>query len=85
MCLKKRPHATVMKPLHVCKDDYQKEYTDASFFAALRKAYYKHRSWKEKALFKLKKIDFVKVVSWFICQKAQLLLTQTSLNFALGT
>jgi hypothetical protein len=36
MCLKKRPYATKLEPLHVCKDDEQNDYNDASFFAALR-------------------------------------------------
>lgn len=64
MCLKKRPYATKMEPLHVCKDEKQNSYTDASFFKALRKAYYSQRSWKEKLLFKLNKIEFVEV--WFM-------------------
>ncbi|KAF8854908.1 hypothetical protein BDZ45DRAFT_25601 [Acephala macrosclerotiorum] len=59
MCFKKRPYATKMEPLHVCKDEQQNAYTDASFFQALRKAYYQRRSWKEKLLFKLSKIEFV--------------------------
>jgi hypothetical protein len=61
MCLKKRPYATKLEPLHVCKDEDQDEYNDARFFAALRRSYYKHRSWNDKVLFKLKKIDFVEV------------------------
>lgn len=48
MCLKKRPYATKMEPLHVCKDEQQNTYTDASFFRALRKAYYQHRSWERE-------------------------------------
>jgi hypothetical protein len=61
MCLKKRPYATKLTPLHVCKDNDQKEFNDATFFQSLRKAYYKQRSWTEKLLFKLKKIEFVEV------------------------
>ncbi|KAH7360332.1 hypothetical protein BKA65DRAFT_183060 [Rhexocercosporidium sp. MPI-PUGE-AT-0058] len=59
MCLKKRPFATKLEPLHVCKDEKRNDYTDATFFRALRNAYYTRRSWREKLLFKLKKIEFV--------------------------
>ena len=61
ICLKKPPYATKLEPLHVCKDKEKKDYTDASFFKALRLAYYKQRSWTEKMLFKLKRIEFVEV------------------------
>jgi hypothetical protein len=61
MCLKKRPYATKLEPLHVCKDENQNDYTDASFFQALNTAYYKQRSLKERSLFRLKKIEFVEV------------------------
>lgn len=61
MCFKKRPYATKLEPLHVCQDEQKNEYTDATFFQALRKAYYAHRTWKEKLLFKLKRIEFVEV------------------------
>jgi hypothetical protein len=44
MCLKKRPYATKWEPLHVCKDEEQEDYTDASFFKALTLAYYKQRT-----------------------------------------
>ncbi|KAL2074100.1 hypothetical protein VTL71DRAFT_7878 [Oculimacula yallundae] len=59
MCLKKRPYATKLEPLHVCKDKQRNNYNDATFFQALRNAYYTQRSWKEKLLFQLKKIEFV--------------------------
>jgi hypothetical protein len=61
MCLKKPPYATKLEPLHVCKDEEEKEFTDASFFRALRRAYFGSRSWRERLLFKLKKIEFVEV------------------------
>jgi len=61
MCLKKRPYATKLRPLHVCKDTDKNDFTDATFFKALRKAYYSHRSWSERILFKLRKIEFVEV------------------------
>jgi hypothetical protein len=61
MCLKKRPYATKLEPLHVCKDENQNDYTDASFFQALNTAYYKQRSLKERSLFRLKRIEFVEV------------------------
>ncbi|PVH84838.1 hypothetical protein DL98DRAFT_651555 [Cadophora sp. DSE1049] len=59
LCLKKRPYATKLEPLHVCKDEQKNDYTDDTFFQALRKAYYTQRTWKEKVLFKLEKIEFV--------------------------
>jgi hypothetical protein len=61
LCLKKRPYATELKPLHVCKDDNQNDFTDATFFQVLRIAYSKQRTWKEKLIFKLRRIEFVKV------------------------
>jgi len=61
MCLEKHPYATKLEPLHVCKDENQNDYTDASFFRALNMAYYKQRSLKERSLFRLKKIEFVEV------------------------
>jgi len=61
LCINKQPYATRLKALHVCKDEEQNEYTDASFFKTLRLAYYKGRTWKEKLLFKLKSIEFVEV------------------------
>lgn len=65
LCFRKGPYGTTLEPLHICKDDGQNEFTDATFFRALRKSYYAHRTWKEKALFKLKKIEFVEVRSAF--------------------
>lgn len=61
LCLKKRPYATKLESLHVCKDEQRNDYTDATFFQALSKAYYENRTWKEKLLFKLKRIEFVEV------------------------
>ncbi|KAL5327176.1 hypothetical protein ACEPPN_004868 [Leptodophora sp. 'Broadleaf-Isolate-01'] len=59
MCFKKRPYATKLEPLHVCKDEQRNDFTDTTFFKALRNAYHTQRSWKENLLFKLKKIEFV--------------------------
>lgn len=61
MCLKKPPYATKLEPLHVCKDEEEKELTDATFFRALRRAYFGSKSLRERLLFKLKKIEFVEV------------------------
>lgn len=61
LCIKKRPYATKLAPLHVCKDEEQNEFTDASFFKTLRDAYWKQRTWSEKLLFRLRKIEFVEV------------------------
>jgi hypothetical protein len=61
MCLKKPPYATKLEPLHVCKDDEENEFTDATFFRALRSAYFGSKSWKERLLYKLKRIEFVEV------------------------
>lgn len=59
LCLKKRPYATQLESLHVCIDDNQHKFIDATFFKALRKAYYGRRTWRDKALFALRKIQFV--------------------------
>ena len=61
MCLKKPPYATKLEPLHVCKDEEEKDFTDATFFRALRRAYFGSKSLRERLLFKLKKIEFVEV------------------------
>ena len=61
MCLKKPPYATKLEPLHVCKDEQEQEFTDATFFRALRRAYFGSKSWKDRLLFKLKRIEFVEV------------------------
>jgi hypothetical protein len=61
MCLKKPPYATKLEPMHVCKDEEQNDFTDATFFQALRKAYFDSKSWREKPLFKLRRIEFVEV------------------------
>jgi hypothetical protein len=61
MCLKKPPYATKLERLHVCKDDEENEFTDATFFRALRRAYFGSKSWKERLLYKLKRIEFVEV------------------------
>ena len=45
----------------MCKDEEQNEFTDASFFKTLRDAYWKQRTWSEKLLFRLRKIEFVEV------------------------
>jgi hypothetical protein len=63
LCLKQRPNAKVTKlePLHVCKDDEQKDLTDSSFFKALRRAWKMQRTWTDLILFKLARIEFIKV------------------------
>jgi len=61
MCLKKPPYATKLEPLHVCKDEQEKEFKDATFFRALRRAYFGSKSWKDRLLFKLTRIEFVEV------------------------
>lgn len=61
MCLKKSPYATKLEPLHVCKDEEQNDLTDATFFQALRRAYFGKKNWRERLLFKLKRIEFVEV------------------------
>jgi hypothetical protein len=61
MCLQKPPYATKLEPLHVCKDEQNQEFTDATFFRALRRAYFGSKSLKDKLLFKLKRIEFVEV------------------------
>jgi hypothetical protein len=61
MCLNKPPYATKLEPLHVCKDDGENDFTDATFFRALRRAYFGSKRWSERLLFKLKKIEFVEV------------------------
>ncbi|PMD20363.1 hypothetical protein NA56DRAFT_179615 [Hyaloscypha hepaticicola] len=59
MCLKKPSYATKLEPLHVCKDEEEKDFTDATFFRVLRRAYFGSKSLQEKLLFKLRKIEFV--------------------------
>ncbi|KAH8778218.1 hypothetical protein F5882DRAFT_440623 [Hyaloscypha sp. PMI_1271] len=61
MCLNKPPCATKLEPLHVCKDDGENDFTDATFFLALRQAYFGSKRWKERLLFKLMKIEFVEM------------------------
>lgn len=61
MCLKKPPYATKLEPLHVCKDEEEKDSTDATFFRALTRAYFGSKSLRERLLYKLKKIEFVEV------------------------
>lgn len=63
LCMKKRPYATYLKPLHVCKDERQNPLTDKTFFRALKEAYFKDRTWKDWAFFKLKRIEFIGVRS----------------------
>ncbi|EDO04752.1 predicted protein [Sclerotinia sclerotiorum 1980 UF-70] len=59
LCMKKRPYATHLKPLHVCKDDEQNPLTDKTFFKALKQAYSKEKTWKDWLIFKLEKIEFI--------------------------
>lgn len=66
LCLMKGPYATKLEPLHVCKDENQKEFTDATFFQVLRKVYYNRQSWKQKVSYKLRKIQFVEVNTYLL-------------------
>ncbi|KAJ8065344.1 hypothetical protein OCU04_006032 [Sclerotinia nivalis] len=59
LCMKKRPYATYLKSLHVCKDDEQNPLTDKTFFKALKQAYSKEKTWKDWLILKLEKIDFI--------------------------
>ncbi|KUJ13403.1 HET-domain-containing protein [Mollisia scopiformis] len=61
LCLKQRPNAKVIKleSLHICKDDKQKDLTDASFFKVLRRAWKMQRTWTDLILFKLARIEFI--------------------------
>jgi hypothetical protein len=61
MCLKKQTYATKLEPLHVCRDEEEKDFTDATFFRALRRAYFGSKNLRERLLFKLSKIEFVEV------------------------
>ncbi|KAG0653116.1 hypothetical protein D0Z07_9400, partial [Hyphodiscus hymeniophilus] len=66
LCLKQRPNAKVTKlePLHICKDDEQKDMTDESFFKALRRAWKTQRTWTDLILFKLTRIEFIKFAAF---------------------
>jgi hypothetical protein len=80
LCLKQRPNAKVTKlePIHVCRDDEQNELTDASFFKVLRRAWKMRRTWKDLILFKLARIEFIKVQSLIFLLEFLLTATQHS-------
>ena len=63
LCLKKRPNAKVTKlePLHICKDEEEKDLKDAGLFKLLNKAWKTQRTWTDLILFKLTRIEFIKV------------------------
>ncbi|TGO54446.1 hypothetical protein BCON_0107g00350 [Botryotinia convoluta] len=61
LCMKKKPYATHLKPLHVCKDEDQDPLTDKTFFKALKHAYNKDKTWKDWAILKLRRIEFIGV------------------------
>jgi hypothetical protein len=63
LCLKQRPSSKVTKleALHVCKDNEQNDLTDASFFKTLRIVWKMQRTWTDLILFKLARIEFIKV------------------------
>jgi hypothetical protein len=63
LCIKKRPNAKVTKlqPLHICKDKEKKELKDAGLFKLLHKTWKTQRTWTDLILFKLKRIEFIKV------------------------
>ncbi|TGO34116.1 hypothetical protein BHYA_0212g00210 [Botrytis hyacinthi] len=58
LCMKKKPYATHLKPLHVCKDENQDPLTDKPLFKALKHAYDKEKTWKDWAILKLRRIEF---------------------------
>ncbi|TGO09880.1 hypothetical protein BTUL_0151g00220 [Botrytis tulipae] len=59
LCMKEKPYATHLKPLHVCKDENQDPLTDKTFFKALKRAYNKERTWRDWVILKLRKIEFI--------------------------
>ncbi|KAF5873477.1 uncharacterized protein Bfra_004938 [Botrytis fragariae] len=59
LCMKKKPYATHLKPLHVCKDENQDPLTDKTFFKALKHAYNREKTWKDWAILKLRRIEFI--------------------------
>ncbi|KAF7897129.1 hypothetical protein EAF00_005357 [Botryotinia globosa] len=59
LCMKKKPYATHLKPLHVCKDENHDPLTDKTSFKALKHAYNKEKTWKDWAILKLRKIEFI--------------------------
>ncbi|KAF7948517.1 uncharacterized protein EAE97_003928 [Botrytis byssoidea] len=59
LCMKEKPYATHLKPLHVCKDENQDPLTDKTFFRALKHAYSKERTWRDWAILKLRRIEFI--------------------------
>ncbi|KAK6601362.1 hypothetical protein H4I96_06703 [Botrytis cinerea] len=59
LCMKKKPYATHLKPLHVCKDENQDPLTDKTFFRTLKHAYDEEKTWKDWAVLKLRRIEFM--------------------------
>ncbi|KAM0136732.1 hypothetical protein ACHAP3_004481 [Botrytis cinerea] len=59
LCMKKKPYATHLKPLHVCKDENQDPLTDKTFFRTLKHAYDEEKTWKDWAVLKLRRIEFI--------------------------
>jgi hypothetical protein len=75
LCLKKRPNAKVTKlePLHVCKDEEEKYLKDAGLFKLLHKAWKTQRTRIDLILFKLTRIEFIKVRDYTRVTKALLI------------
>lgn len=52
---------TKLEPLHICKDEEEKDLKDAGLFKLLNKAWKTQRTWTDLILFKLTRIEFIKV------------------------
>jgi len=63
LCIKRRPNTKVTKlePIHICKDKKENELKDAGLFQLLHKTWKTQRTWTDLILFKLKRIEFIKV------------------------
>jgi hypothetical protein len=51
---------TKLEPLHICKDE-ENELKDAGLSQLLHKTWKTQRTWTDLILFKLKRIEFIKV------------------------
>lgn len=63
LCLKIQPNAKVTKlePVHICKDEKEEDLKDAGLFKLLKKVWKTQRTWTDLILFKLTRIEFIKV------------------------
>ena len=80
LCIKKRPsdNVTKLEPLHICKDEEERELKDAGLFKLLHKTWKTQRTWTDLILFKLKRIEFIKVRQHMGTVSRSLLLNTTS-------